>query len=130
MRCAVDTNVVVRLLVDDGSGQMARARRVFEGGLVTVPASVILETEWVLRSAFGVPRKTVCEAFLRLVNMENVEVESRNDIEQAVALHAQGFDFADALHLQTSKVEYFVTFDKMLVKMAKKIASRFVVRHL
>jgi hypothetical protein len=46
---AVDTNVVVRYLVNDNAAQAARARRLVEREDIFVPLTVLLETEWVLR---------------------------------------------------------------------------------
>jgi predicted nucleic-acid-binding protein len=42
---AVDTNVVVRLLVNDDAAQAGRARALFEREQVFVSPTVLLETE-------------------------------------------------------------------------------------
>jgi predicted nucleic-acid-binding protein len=47
---AVDTNVVVRYLTADDPEQFARAVAVVEGAETFVSLTVLLETEWVLRS--------------------------------------------------------------------------------
>ena len=60
---AIDTNVVVRVLTGDDPVQSARARAILEAGDVFIPLTVILETEWVLRSIFRLGTAEVVEAF-------------------------------------------------------------------
>ena len=55
---ALDTNVLVRYLVQDDAAQFAAARRlirrcVADDATLFVPVTVVLELEWVLRSSFG-----------------------------------------------------------------------------
>lgn len=52
---AIDTNVVVRYLTDDEPSQSARARAAIDVGEVFVSTTVLLESEWVLRSTYGFP---------------------------------------------------------------------------
>ena len=50
---AVDTNVVVRLLVNDDPRQGALARRLFELDEIFIGVTVLLESAWVLESVYG-----------------------------------------------------------------------------
>jgi predicted nucleic-acid-binding protein len=125
---AVDTNVLVRFLVDDGSGQVGIARRVFDRGAVFVPASVMLESEWVLRSGFGVDKERVCEAFSRILNMTGVTIEQADMVSQAVEAHRSGMEFADALHLfSSSECGAFYTFDTDFRRSAKRLPEAITV---
>lgn len=47
---ALDTNVLVRALVQDDAAQGRRAEAFLSAQPVYVPVTVILESEWVLRS--------------------------------------------------------------------------------
>ena len=54
---ALDTNVLVRFLVQDDARQGAAASRLIRsgveaGGTLFVPVTVVLELEWVLRTDF------------------------------------------------------------------------------
>lgn len=119
MKKAVDTNVVVRFLIEDGSDHSRAARAVFHEATCIVPVSVVLETEWVLRSVFGVSRAVLADAMERLLHMKNTVVAEAEAVEGAVAAYRDGFDFADALHVAlTRDCEIFVTFDKSLRKRA------------
>jgi predicted nucleic-acid-binding protein len=48
---AVDTDILVRYLVEDDPIQTDRAEAVLRSGAVLVPSTVLLETAWVLRSS-------------------------------------------------------------------------------
>src|SRR3546814_15001400 len=50
---AIDTNLIVRYLVNDDPGQAARARGLIDNNDVFVCTTIVLESEWVLRSAYG-----------------------------------------------------------------------------
>ena len=122
MPSAVDTNVLVRFLVDDGSEHVAPSRRVFSDGQVFVPMSVMLESEWVLRSNFGFRRSQICDAFDRVLGLASITVQEADIVENAVASSRRGLDFADALHLHSSlDCEAFYTFDGPLIRKAKRV---------
>jgi predicted nucleic-acid-binding protein len=60
---ALDTNVVVRLLIRDDPAQADLAAQLVRGNQVLLTTTVLLETEWVLRSRCRVPRSpTPCAA--------------------------------------------------------------------
>ncbi len=50
---AIDTNVLVRALVQDDPAQSAQASAVFRSGEpILIPTTVLLESEWVLRRLY------------------------------------------------------------------------------
>lgn len=115
---AVDTNVLVRCYCDDQADREAVrqrpvARRVLiESPSVFVPASVVLELEWVMRGFYGLPAEGFCSVMEHLLGMPHVVVERWEAIKDAVDLHRQGLDFADALHSASARhCERVVTFD-------------------
>ena len=114
---AVDTNVVLRFLLGDDPDQGAAARECIAGG-VFVSHSVLIETEWVLRSP-GWPREKVNRAFADFVALESVEVARIDELQWALDRHRQGADWADMLHLiAASGHECFASFEKDLAKQA------------
>jgi predicted nucleic-acid-binding protein len=57
---AIDTNVVVRLLVRDDDEQGRRAEALFrQSGGVWIALVVLVETVWVLRSAYKFERSAI-----------------------------------------------------------------------
>lgn len=73
---AVDTNILVRLLAHDDPEQPSRCQRLIESEQVFVATTVLLETEWVMRSAFRYSPLRVKQAFLTLLGLPNVTVEN------------------------------------------------------
>lgn len=118
---AVDTNIIIRLLVNDDKKQAEQSKRLFSSREIFISNTVLLETEWVLRYAYNFERNQIGEAFKKLLGLENTYFHVAHDIEQALKLYEIGLDFADALHLSvTVQFDKFATFDKKLMQKAKK----------
>jgi predicted nucleic-acid-binding protein len=117
---AVDTNVVVRLLVGDDARQKERAAYLFAGAkAVFIAKTVLLEAAWVLQSAYAFPRREVAEALRRLGGLPNVIVEDAERVAHALNHAGHGLDVADALHVASSfGAETFYTFDQRLIRQA------------
>lgn len=120
---AIDTNIIVRLLANDDPDQAARASRLLDEGRVFVATTVILETEWVLRAAYGADRNTIRQALQKFLALPGVTVEHQAVVLQALDAYAAGMDFADALHLAAAKghATRFATFDQNLKKRAARL---------
>ncbi|MDD2775657.1 MAG: type II toxin-antitoxin system VapC family toxin [Gallionella sp.] len=116
---AIDTNVLVRLLTQDDASQAARAVALFRAEKIFIPKTVVLETEWVLRRLYRLERAVVIDAFHKLGELDNVEIEQFAAINEALTLNEKGMDFADALHLASSKnSQKFATFDEKMKQSA------------
>jgi predicted nucleic-acid-binding protein len=125
---AVDTNVLVRLLTADEPEQARRSSELFARNRVFIPKTVVLETEWVLRYAYGFEPEAIVTGLRNLFGLSNVDIEDLPAVKQALDWHAQGVDFADGLHLASSaSARQFATFDRALVKAAKRIGASKVV---
>lgn len=126
---AVDTNLLVRLLTNDDPGQARRAAEIMESDDIFIPKTVMLETEWVLRHAYGIEKVNIIKGFQRLLGLRNVNVEDPDNVIQAISWYESGLDFADALHLASSKrAEKFATFDNALEKKARQVSSIQVIK--
>ncbi len=122
MILSVDTNILVRLLVADDNAQASRARELFEGNQILIVTTVILETEWVLRSAYGFDRQQIGDGFARLFGLPQVRHSQMQIIRAALDGYKAGQDFADALHLASSEsAERFATFDRKLIQSAARL---------
>jgi len=119
---AIDTNVLIRLLVVDDTKQSEAARALVEGNRVLILRTVLLEGEWVLRSRFGVDRRTIHRFFEGLSDTTGIEIEAESATRRAIDAYAKGVDFADALHA-TATAHAFHTFDAELVRKRTKIAG-------
>ena len=123
---ALDTNVLVRYIVQDDARQLAAARRlisrcVAEGSTLFVPVTVVVELEWVLRSSFEFGKDEVLLALSSLFSAADLSFESERALEVALQLFRKGSaDFADCLHvaLATQAGEQPLwTFDKAAAKV-------------
>lgn len=116
---AIDTNVVVRYLIGDDPGQVAKARVAIDTGSVFVSTTVLLESEWVLRSVYGLAREEVAKALRAFLGLPNVSVESPNLLIEALDRAEKGMNFADALHLgAAAHCEAMLTFDRGFIETA------------
>lgn len=121
---AVDTNVVVRLLVNDDERQGAKARDLFDSNDVWIGAAVLLEVAWVLESVYGLEAVEVAGSLDRLLGLPNVRVENPGAVAAALAAARQGVDLADALHLYRAPDDIeFATFDRALAKSARGLRT-------
>ena len=100
----LDTNVLVRWLVEDDDEQTARVQSLFESvqaneGTLFVPNTVALELEWVLRSRYQFNKATVLRTFNALLETQELEFQDEAALEKALHSYRQGgAEFADCLH--------------------------------
>ena len=122
---AIDTNVLVRAIVQDDTEQSARATALLTDSDIFIPVTVMLELEWVLRSRYAFAPKLVAQAIAKITALGNVVVGERQAVLSAASRAAQGWDFADALHLALSEgCKDFTTLDTDLAKRAaREVAS-------
>jgi len=121
---AVDTSLLVRLLTKDDPSQAKRAAKIMKSDDIFIPKTVMLETEWVLRHAYGIDKGAITKGFQKMMGLPNVSVEDQQTIFQAISWYESGLDFADSLHLGSSmKADKFVTFDNAFIKKARKLIS-------
>ena len=122
----LDTNVMVRWLVDDDAAQVARIHTLFElarrrSETLFVSCTVMLELEWVLRSRYQFDKETVLDAFNALLETQELEFQSEPAIEWALHLFRQGSaEFADCMHAglcATTGRSPLLTFDKKAAKL-------------
>lgn len=99
----VDTNVLVRFLVRDDKAQFEKAQKLIErevsaGRRVFIGQLVLLETEWVLRSRYGLSKNQIIETISGLLDTADVQFEDEPAIEEALFTWKDAVaDFADCL---------------------------------
>lgn len=102
---ALDTNILVRYVVQDDSAQLAAAKRLItrcveEGQSLFVPVTVMLELEWVLRSSFEFGKEDVVQVVSSLLSADELSFESERALEVALHLFREGTaEFADCVHV-------------------------------
>jgi predicted nucleic-acid-binding protein len=129
---APDTNVLVRILTNDDADQSQRATAFMRSQeRVYLLKTVLLEVEWVLRSAYGFDRDAILFGLRELMKAPNLELEDGAAVIRGLQWFEQGMDFADALHLASTVGDVeFATFDRSLVSTAEKTRNRTSSRYL
>lgn len=119
---AIDTNVVVRYLTNDHPKQSAKAQELIDGQPVFASVTVILETEWVLRSTYEYRPADIARVLRGFAGLPTVTVEDGAVVAAALDLAERGMDFADALHLgKATHCEGMASFDRKFVKAAQAV---------
>ena len=120
---ALDTNVLVRYIAQDGGKQADIATQIIEAqlseaepGFVSLP--VICELVWTLRTGYKRSRYDVGAAIMLLMNARQLVVDQQDVI--AKAIHDDRADIVDAIiHLigQSADCTKTVTFDGKFARL-------------
>ena len=118
----IDTNLLVRIITLDDDEQASRATRFLDAEQSFIPKTVLLETEWVLRSTYGLQPRIIANSLRGVIGRANTTVEAEDAVAQALAWFEDGMDFADAMHLASIPGDYkFATFDNRLRRKLRAI---------
>ncbi|WPD22062.1 MAG: type II toxin-antitoxin system VapC family toxin [Candidatus Electrothrix scaldis] len=117
---AFDTCILVRFLAEDDQAQADLAESLMADNTIFLPLTVLLETEWVLRSRYRKKRAELLDFFRLLLDVENVVLEDADRFEKALQWYATGADFADAMHLAACTGTVLHTFDRNFCKQARE----------
>ena len=119
----LDTNVLVRYIMQDDAKQAALASRLVESladSTGFIPVIVIAELSWVLSSAYSLSRQQLGEALEGVLRSKEWVVEKADIVWQAVRLfQSSGADFADCLIFRSAAAagcDKTMTFDKDAAK--------------
>jgi predicted nucleic-acid-binding protein len=116
---AVDTNLIVRLVVMDDNHQLQMARDVFEAQPIFIAAIALLETIWVLTRKYGYPRDVVLQSLDAVFALGTVTLENEPLTRWALDRFARGADLGDMLLLVAAREQDgFVTFDTGIARRA------------
>lgn len=119
---ALDTNALVRLLVEDDAQPAKIIQQVVSFAeqksiTVLVLPEVLLETVWVLESVYGIERAEIVKFLDLLLATSTFSLPDASMVRSAVRRYQQGLDFADALITSQAKKEKaraLFSFDKSL----------------
>jgi len=123
---AVDTNIIVRFLVRDDEKQADLARRRLKQTeenreRLLIPLLVVLETIWVLESAYDKTRAEILDAIRAMRQMPVFEFQANDVVERLLADGAEySADLADNLIAHSAGAlgcESGITFDKGAAKL-------------
>lgn len=122
---ALDTNVLVRFLVEDDEVQAAKATSLIEQAIADDAALfisdvVLCETVWVLMSRYGFSRVEVAAVLRQLLDADHLSFPAPAQYARALAAFSAGKgDFADYVireHGLAAGCTIVATFDRALLK--------------
>ncbi|NTG48093.1 type II toxin-antitoxin system VapC family toxin [Agrobacterium rhizogenes] len=120
MKISVDTNVLVRaVLQDDATQGYAAGKLLKEASLIAVSLPCLCELVWILRRGAKLPKEDVAITIRDLLDAGNV-VMNRPAVEAGLAILEAGGDFADGIMAYEGNWlggETFVSFDKQAVEL-------------
>ncbi len=120
----LDTNVLVRYIMQDDAKQAALATRLIESlsveGPGYLPLVAVVELAWVLGSAYNLDRQQVADAFVALLRTKEIVVECTETVWKATrTFQTSSADFADCLIERAAVAagcERTMSFDRAAVK--------------
>jgi predicted nucleic-acid-binding protein len=128
----LDTNVVVRYLVQDEPKQSEQANRIIEKAVVDgetlgISQVTLCEIVWVLERCYSVSKKELIDVLKQLLQTQQIRVEHDAIARQALRdfEHHAGVDFSDCLigrQNAFNDCSFTYTFDK---NAAKKLHATF-----
>ena len=128
----IDTNVLVRFLVQDDQAQFEKARKLIKrevaaGNKVFINLLVLMETEWVLRSRYAIPKSRILDVFSGLLEATDIQLEDEAVLEETLYTWKDTTaDFADCLigaRNRRLNCRATATFDAKAAKLSNFIAA-------
>jgi predicted nucleic-acid-binding protein len=119
VKITADTNVLVRVLVEDDLRQSKAAQVALrKADMIAVSTSALCEVAWVLSQGYKIHPTDIAESIRRLLN--GAVVANRPAADAGLAMLDAGGDFADGVIAYEGSwlgAETFVSFDKRAVKL-------------
>lgn len=122
---ALDSNVLVRWLVQDDPKQVRRVKRLFErlekdDEAAFISDVVLAETVWILEASYGAGREEVAASLREMLRAKQLAFSADDRIHRALEAFEEGrADFSDYLIQAIANdrdCETVYTFDKALLK--------------
>lgn len=122
---ALDTNVLLRLLVEDDAAQTRRAAALARaeaaaGRPLLVNLIVLCELVWVLRRAYRFPADRIAVAIEALLEAPAFALQEPDIVRDAVAVQRAGGDFVDAVIAAVNRTlgaDETATFDQAAARL-------------
>lgn len=122
---AIDTNVLVRFLVQDEPEQAGVAGAVIDALSETVPGfisrEVLIELVWVLERAYRLSKPDIAGAIDGLLASAELVIEGAEEVGSALELYRNdGFGFADLMIAAAARragASELVTFDRKAARL-------------
>jgi len=119
----LDTNMILRFLLNDNAEMNAKVTEIIESESVKVTNEVIAEVVYVLRSVYKMERNVIANAVMTFLNISSVHSDNYTVLETGLSKYSEvSLDFVDCLLYAYHTVQGFdiCTFDKKLLKQINR----------
>ena len=123
MKISIDTNVLVRTVLQDDPAQMAAANQLLRNASsIAISLPCLCEMVWILRSGAKLSNSKIIEILENILSVKKIKL-NRVAVLEGLKLLKMGGDFADGVMEYEGSVlggEVFYSFDKKAVKLLKE----------
>ncbi len=111
----IDTNYIIRYLVNDDIKMADVAEEVLTTRRVFISNEILAEVVYVLLGVYEISREDISNQLLELISFENISVSNYKIINKALKIFkTKNLDFVDCLLCSYSSQDEIITFDKKL----------------
>lgn len=114
----LDTNMVLRYLINDNKEMADEAERIIRDGSVLVTIEVIAEVVYVLKGVYSIDREKITSCLLEFLS--EVSISEEQVVRLGLETYAeQNLDFVDCILFAYNRVKGYEirTFDKKLQRL-------------
>ena len=123
MKTSFDTNVLVRIVLQDDPTQMAAANQLLrKASLIAISLPCLCEMVWILRSGAKLPNTRIIEILENILAVNKIELD-RAAVLEGLKLLKMGGDFADAIMEYEGALlggDTFYSFDKKAIRLLQE----------
>ena len=113
----VDTNYIIRYLVNDNIEMADIAEEILTTKNVFISNEILAEAVYVLSGVYGISKIDISNQLLALISFENITVSNLKVIQDTFEIFkTKNLDFVDCLLCAYSHNDEIFTFDKKLNK--------------
>jgi len=127
MKFGIDTNVIVRYIVQDDPEQSAIATQFIDNlckddNVIFISGMMLCELVWVLESTYNYPKESIAEVLEKILRTREFHIHQPEILWNAYHDYKKmNIDFSDSYiaHLNAAnECEYTVTFDKKATRLS------------
>ena len=117
----IDTNYIVRYLVNDNVEMADIAENILTNEVVFISHEVLAEVVYVLMGVYSISKVEISNMLISLISFENINtLDDEVTIKSFEIFKEKNIDFVDCLLCAYSKNDTIKTFDKKLLKCVEQ----------
>jgi len=117
----IDTNYIIRYLINDDEEMASQAEAVLLQRDVFIGNEILAEVVYVLSGVYKISKKDICEQLSKLLLASNIFTSDKTILINALSIfQSKNLDFVDCLLCAYSKKDDIMTFDKKLQRCVER----------